>query len=289
MAEVLFPAYRAYSKSRVEVNDAMTALLVGSRLAAHTLSLTAGSSATLGQLFPAVEHVTRFNMRSDVARDYLNQADHHIASVAVPYALATHEDFVMGMIDLLTGEGRTIVKRDKGKQIKAWNMHAVLFDTCGEAEPEDWIQSFHVLREMRNCITHAGGGVDQKLRDCIGEMGTSARAGWQSINGGPPEDIEGPDGQLVLTTEHVFSAFAVTKRLGREINGLLAREFNADTWARIAVEDYQSQTTKLRNSSQWRRSLTGYVRQNYGTIRINEAQIEAAARYLGLWTLPSWK
>ena len=72
--EILFPEYRAYVASRIEVNNAMMALLAGSRLAAHTLTLTVGSTATLSQLFPAVEHVGRFDLRSDSARQLLNDA-----------------------------------------------------------------------------------------------------------------------------------------------------------------------------------------------------------------------
>lgn len=287
MPEILYPAYRDYYASRVEVNDAMAALLAGSRLAAHTLSLTAGSTATLGQLFPAVPHIDRFNLRSDAARALLDNADHHIASVAVPYALATHEDFVMAMLDFLKDEGRTLIRH--GKPIKAWNMHAVLFETCGAAELEDWTQTFHVLREMRNCITHAGGEVDDKLRDAIADMGADARKGWAQINEGlAPEAIESPEGQLVLTAEHVFTAFAVTKRLGREINAVLGSEFDGETWARVAIADYNAITSKVKNSSGWRRSLIGYVRQFYGQANINEADLEAAARHLGVWTVPKW-
>lgn len=43
----------------------MSALLAGSRWTAHTLSLTSGSTSPLWQLFPAVEHIQRFNMRPD--------------------------------------------------------------------------------------------------------------------------------------------------------------------------------------------------------------------------------
>lgn len=288
MSEILFPAYRAYSNSRVEVNNAMSALLAGSKLAAHTLSLTAGSTATLGQLFPAVEHIKRYNMRSDHAREFLNNADHHIASVAVPYALATHEDFVMEMLDLLESDRGTLTKR--GKPIKAWNMHTVMYDTCGETEPEEWLQSFHVLREMRNCITHEGGGVSDRLRDAVNEMGSEARSGWEAINGGrAPGTVEDEDGKLLLTAEHVFTAFAVTKRLGREINDLLARSLSKATWAHIAVKDFNSQTAKLRNSSSWRRSLVGYVRQNYGAAQIPEVDLEAAARTLDMWDPAAWR
>lgn len=101
-------------------------------------------------------------MRSDLARDILNNAGHHIASLGSAF---------------LEAEGRTL--RTHGKQIGAWNMHSVLLETCGETEPEEWIQCFHVLREMRNCITHAGGCVSQKLRDAVADMGADARSGWK--------------------------------------------------------------------------------------------------------------
>lgn len=286
MPDILYPAYRNYIASRVEVNDAMAALLAGSRLAAHTLQLTAGSTATLAQLFPAVEHIGRFDLRSDDARALLKNADYHIASVAVPYALATHEDFVMATLGFLQAEGRALVTH--GKQTRAWNMHSVLFETCGETEPEEWIQSFHVLREMRNCITHDGGSVSQKLRDAIADMGADARSGWERINRmKPPEEVE-DNGRLALTAEHIFTAFAVTKRLGREINALLGRRLDGATWARLIVEDFTAQSTRPRNSSQWRRSLVGYARKFYEDAPATEADLEAASRQLGAWTLPAW-
>lgn len=285
--EVLYPAYRSYVSSRVEVNDAMMALLAGSRLAAHTLSLTTGSTATLKQLFPAVPHIERFNLRSDSARELLHNADHHIASVAVPYALATHEDFVVAMLDVLKNEGRVLTTR--GKRVRAWNMHTVLFETCGQSAPEDWMQTFHVLREMRNCITHEGGGVSEALREAIAAMGSHARSGWQRLNLDlRPEDME-QSGQLVLTAEHVFSAFAVTKRLGREINAALAHELTSDEWARTAVRDFVVVTSKAKNSSSWRRALLGYVRQNYAAVALTEPDLEAAARTLGVWTRSRWE
>lgn len=155
VSEILFRKYRDYVANRIEVNNAMMALLAGSRLAAHTLSLTAGSTTTLAQVFPAVEHIERFNLRSDSARQLLADADQHIASVAIPYALATHEEFVLDMLEFLKAESRSLMTH--GKQIKAWNMHSVLFETCGYAEPAEWMETFHVLREVRNSIIHAGG------------------------------------------------------------------------------------------------------------------------------------
>jgi hypothetical protein len=286
VAEILYRQYRDYVANRIEVNNAMMALLAGSRLAAHTLQLTAGSTATLSQLFPAVEHVDRFNLRSDSARQLLHDADRHIASVAIPYALATHEDFVTESLDFLKNEDRTLV--DNGKQIRAWNMHEVLFDTCSYTGPADWMQTFHVLRETRNCIIHTGGAVQQSLNEAIAAMGPGARAGWQRLNlGANPEDIV-RGGRLALTAEHVFTAFAVTKRIGREVNSALAREMGSATWARVAVEDFAAVTTKTRNSSGWRRSMLGYVRQYYAEASLTEAEVEKAARDMGAWTIARW-
>lgn len=286
MAEVLYPEYRAYVDSRVDVNDAMTALLAGSRLAAHTLQLTEGSTHTLREVFPSVEHIRRFNLRSDEARGYLLDADHHLASVALPYALATHEDFVSRTLELLKDHDRVLATG--GKPIRAWNMHTIFFDTCNSPEPSEWMQSFHVLRELRNCVTHAGGGVSERLIEAITDMGDDARDGWSRINlGAAPEGLT-DGGRVRLTAELIFTAFAVTKQIGRAINVTLSSTFTAAEWARIIVNDFAGQTRKPRNSSGWRRALIGYARQYYAPLSVEESALEGAARELGEWTRARW-
>lgn len=286
MAEIMYPGYRSYVASRVDVNDAMMALLAGSKLAAHTLQLTEGSTSTLAQLFPAVPHISRFNLRSDAARDYLNHADYHIASVSIPYALATHEDFVTSSLDLL--RKHQISLKTHGRNIRAWNMHTILFESVGIAEPESWLESFHVLRQVRNCITHTGGVADDDLMVAIAAMGTDAREGWKDINSGLEPEGLNDAGRLVLTAELIFLAFAVTKRLGREINSALRKTLSTQDWAKIAVEDFAAQTSKARNSSGWRRSLIGYVRQFYADLNLQSDDLETAARDLHLWSPMRW-
>ncbi|BFP53707.1 hypothetical protein SCMC78_35140 [Streptomyces sp. CMC78] len=286
VSELLYPDYRNYVDTRVVVNNAMTALLAGSRLGAHTLQLTSGSQRTLSELFPAVEHINRFNLRSDVARSLLNNADHHLASVALPYALATHEDFVMASINLLRNEGISI--QAGGKPIKAWNMHTALFDSAQHPRPTDWLESFDLLREVRNCLAHAGGKAQTRLIDHIAAMGNASVTGWQRLNRQHPNDVI-QAGTVKLIAEHIFTAFAVTKHLGREINAALTAAIPGESWARIAVEDFHSTTSKLKNSSAWRRGLVGYARVNYGKAKITESEIEKAARSLNYWTLSRWE
>ncbi|WP_157877914.1 hypothetical protein [Streptomyces torulosus] len=286
MGELLYPEYRNYSETRTVVNNAMMALLAGSRLAGHTLQLTAGSQRTLGELFPAVEHIRRFNLRSDAARSLLHDADHHLASVALPYALATHEDFVMSSISLLRQEGISI--RAGGKRIKAWNMHEVLFRSSSYTIPRVLLDSFHLLREMRNCTIHAGGKVQPDLMTRLAAMSGGAITEWQRLNGQPPSDVI-KSGQVTLIAPHIFTAFAVTKGLGREINAALASAIPASSWARMAVQDYQGGTTRTKNSSGWRRGLVGYARKNYLVANLSEVDLERAAKRLGYWTLATWK
>ncbi|WP_286958658.1 hypothetical protein [Arsenicicoccus sp. UBA7492] len=288
MPEIRFPAYRDYVSKRVEVNNAMMALLAGSRLAAHTLQLTSGAPLTLGQLFPAVPHIERFNLPNDEARHFLGNADSHLASVAIPYALATHEAFLTDQLDYIKNEG--VALANNGKPIKAWNMHSVFFATAGTPEPASDLQIFHVLRQTRNCIIHNQGRSDEGLSDALSRMGETATESWSRLNGGDtPSDIIGPDGQLILTAKHIFTAFANTKALGRSINKALISALPLESWARLAMEDFASATTKTRNSSQWRRSASGYVRENYAAIGLSNAELEKAARSLGVWTGGAWR
>ncbi|SDL00651.1 hypothetical protein SAMN05216298_2236 [Glycomyces sambucus] len=286
MVEIQYPEYRRYVETRVVVNNAVMALLAGSRLAGHSLQLNTGSHRTLAELFPAVEHIERFDLRSDHARELLLNADYHLASVTIPYALATHEDFVMSSIKMLKSEKITI---RKGKEeIRANNMHEVLFSSTDHALPEEWMQSFHLLRQMRNCIVHAGGRAQKALLDHLTEMGAAATEGWQRINHQTPAQVVLND-KLDLIAEHIFTAFAVTKRLGREINTALGSRIPQTSWAAIAVEDFHEHSSKIKNSSAWRRALLGYARTSYSPLKLQENELESAARAKGYWTVKRWR
>ena len=85
---VQFAIYRQYNEARQGANNAMVSLLAGSALGAHTLKLTAGSDRLLPEIFPAVPHIKRFNLRPASAAEVLDAAGPHLATVTVPYAIA---------------------------------------------------------------------------------------------------------------------------------------------------------------------------------------------------------
>ncbi|MEU7765983.1 hypothetical protein AB0B25_12750 [Nocardia sp. NPDC049190] len=79
-----FRAFREYEERKAEANNAMMALLAGAQLSAHLLRLTEGSDRSLPEVFPAVDHIHRFNLKSHDARQILLSADSHLGKMTVP-------------------------------------------------------------------------------------------------------------------------------------------------------------------------------------------------------------
>lgn len=283
MSEVKYPAYRQYEEIRIDVNNAMLALLAGSKIADDAVVNAGDSEEFLSTLFPTIEHIKRFDLRVGPASDYLGKADTHLARMSITYALAIHEDFILSMTAFASSAGISV----STGRITAKRMHSRLFLALGHQVPQDWMDCFQLIRCMRNSVIHQGGRVQQELTDLLSNMSTGAEQVWQRLNDQAPADVV-QNGELVLIASHIFSAFAVVKRLGREVNVALAGAIPAQRWADICVEDYRTFTKKVRNSPAWRRALIGYAKSHYGPLQLTEADLESAARISGAWTLGSW-
>lgn len=110
MKIVRFGAYRQYEQTRTEASNAVMGLLAGAGMAAHMLRLTDGSDRLLPEIFPKVAHIGRFNLTTDAAREILTAGDVHLGAMAVPYALAIHEDFLKTCLGLLQRGGAQLSK-----------------------------------------------------------------------------------------------------------------------------------------------------------------------------------
>jgi hypothetical protein len=286
MGLIRFKEFNRVNESRVVVNNAMVALLAGSRLASHTLNLTSGSPQLLPQIFPRVANIDRFNLVPDQAKALLDAADQHVAAVSVPYALSVHEDFTMAIIEMVRTRGTPIVVPGRRKLGPA-TMHETLFTALGYPYPSLTLEIFHVLREMRNSQIHEGGRANKRFIALVATMSLPAQALWLDITGSPHTDAI-DHGRVAFSLGQMFLAFATTKRLAREINVALQAHWTSAQWASLLVRDYQEQTSHLRNSSSWRRSLIGYAQLEYGPLALSESEIEGAARSSGDWTTRSW-
>lgn len=151
------------------------------------MQLTAGSDKLLADIFPAVSHIKRFNLKTELARKLLVAADSHLGAITVPYALAIHEDFVTTILAWIKSVGVSLDTRRK--PIKAWNMHEIFYRSIGLPEPTSALELFHLLRRTRNAQIHAGSKVETDLQEYVDNMTTAGKSVWKRISGREPEDM----------------------------------------------------------------------------------------------------
>jgi hypothetical protein len=286
MSEINFDRYRTYVTARVDANNAMMALLAGSRLAAHSLQLHEGSPHQLPGLFPAVKDIDRFNLLPGRASELLLDADAHLAAVAIPYALAVYEAFVKDAIAMLEPDGYSISRANGA--LNAGRMHQTFYDAVGVPQPGDVMALFHVLRTIRNAQIHHAGSMTPEVTAAIHSLSSDQRQRWEKLIMGNVDDMLN-DRKLSLTVGHLIAAFAVTKEAARHINQVLATKLSRQRWAIIAVTDYAATAPHPSNSRQWKKGLIGFARFNYlGSLRLSESELRLASHSSGLWTSPSW-
>ncbi|MFE8921727.1 hypothetical protein [Streptomyces rochei] len=279
MTIVHFPEYRAYDQERVRASDAMMALLAGSRLAENTLRLTDGSTRLLPEIFPAVPHIRRMNLTTANARSLLSQAERHLGAMAVPYALAIHEDFVKTCFGLLLRDGQ--ISPAEIRSADASSMHRLFEQKVSKQLPGDSIEQYHLIRRMRNAVIHAGGKPKQGLVTAAGSLSPRALAQWMKVTGESPATrvkigvpVTFSHGELVLT-------LAVTKRISQEMNFALRDSLSRDTWADVALEDFIAEHPQLVHIAQRKRKLVGFLRSYYQALNLSEAEAATAMQRAG--------
>ena len=267
-----FPAYRRHEDARREANSAIMGLLVGSRIAAHFLTPTDGSTILLPAIFPAIDHVRRFNLTSQAARDVLVRADVHLGTMAIPYALAIHEDFLRSCLHML---GKN------ADQPRSGALHATLtrFDPIGfDADP---LAQYHVVREMRNAVIHNGGSTNQRVIGCIANLSPRAESAWKKIVGRSPRQLRVGD-RIELGVGELFLTLAATKRLGRQANQMVVRALAPQQWAEVIVRDFvNNHPEPIAPQQRWRK-LIGWQRFHYAAVGITDEHLRAAAAMCGV-------
>ncbi|WP_143661196.1 hypothetical protein [Streptomyces sp. ms115] len=279
MSVIHFPEYRAYEINRINASDAIMALLAGSRLAENMLRLTAGSTRLLPEIFPAVPHIKRMNLSTANAQSLLAEAEKHLSAMAVPYALAIHEDFVQTCFGLLIRSGQMTQAEADGA--KAYSMHGLFERKVGHRLPQESMEQFHLIRKMRNAVIHAGGMPQSGLIGSATRLSNSALSQWIKITGAHPQvrisagiPVSFSHGELILS-------LAVTKRISQEMNYLLRDKLARATWADVALEDFDIEHATLKHISQKKRKLPGFLNTNYRPLNLSQAELSSAIQRAG--------
>lgn len=280
MALIRYAEYRRLEGLRRDVNNAMMALLAGSKLAINTLQLTAGSTLVLSQIFPRVPHIERFNLRADLAATLLDDAEHHLATMAVPYVLALHEDFMMHCARLFESCG--LLSSTKLANLTAKTVHERLARQAHCTFTSESLELFHLVRTLRNSQMHEGGRVNAECSAVRASLSPSATHLWEYLTkADAPAYLTGD--QVELRQPQLVAALAITHKLMEEANLMLQRVLPKLTWANMAVSDALAQGPDLTGNPQQRfRKIVGFARQYYASAAIPEALRRQTAITAGL-------
>lgn len=272
MAEVNYKQYREYQRQRIETNDTVMGMLVGSKLASQTLTLTAGSTMRLQDIFPKVPHVRRFNLTTEKARDVLSNAEHLLGILAVPQVLALHEDLIASMLKLIEQNDSTLSGLTQGLNMS--NCHTKLENATNISFTVELVELFDLLRLARNEHIHNGGLARQHFVNEIVQCSALSKAEWKSITGTDFQSYHVGDSVLLGLSE-LIGALALTKRLAVEANNALQQVISKSLWSDLVVQEWQEHWV-AGNSDQQAKRLRGIARTYYGAVNLSEADLADA-------------
>lgn len=242
-------------------------------MAAHLLQLTEGSARLLPEMFPQVPHIGRLNLTTDTARQILVAGDVHLGAMAVPYALAVHEDYMKTCLRLLK-RGRLPVSKDPD-DFKLVDQHEEIERVTGGSFTPSSLQQLHGLRLMRNCTIHSGGRCSRTLINHLASWSSDAEDGWMKVAGRSPRSMSVGD-PIEFGHGEVLISLAVTKALARETNRLMQPALPRELWADLVVEDLLDDDPQALATSEALRRARGLARFHYGPLLLTDAEIQQA-------------
>lgn len=272
-----FPAYRDFEAARIAANDAMMALLVGSRLGQVAIDSMEAEKQDryLPELFPDIDDVRRLNRTAKDTRELLANAESHLASMAIPFILSVYQDFATDVIDLMRQDGLA-PGTDDPKRIPLEELHTYLVEKCGLPLSGMELALFDFIRQLRNRIVHFGGTPGSHLRAAYARLPEEAKALWRKLTGGDftTGDSKSP---LVLGSAALYPVLAVTKRLSKGIVGELSRRLSRSQWADVVVADYhQVHAERLGGSARRLRRIFNYAKHQYSSLELTEGELADA-------------
>lgn len=278
MALVKYARYREYEAQRIIANDSMMGLLAGAKLAAHTLTLTEGSKARLAEIFPNVDHIERFNLQVAAAKYILDHAENYLGTLAIPYALAIHEDLVMGMLQIANSIG--LLSNSALGQMKSNLMHEELERLSGGNFTTETLELFHLVRLSRNAQIHAGGVAGSPLVNQVARTSVKAFSLWKDITHEEfPRYVIGDRVELGL--QDLIGVLAITKRLAEEANQFIQKILARTDWADMVVTEWLAER-KPGNANQLVRQARGVARRHYGPLALSHDEIADAIKRAGI-------
>lgn len=272
MKLVKYPEYTYAETERINTNDAVMGLLVGSKLASKTLESTESSTGTLSAMFPEVEHVHRFDMRADVARRVLEESEPLLGSMAVLYAFGLHEDLIRDMLAMLSRESG--IQSFNASDVNSNQLHTKLAQITGHSSSPETLEIFDILRLMRNARIHNGGKARMKLSTDLANLSSGSAGLWLKITGEPAPSYQ-KDSKVKIGLPELILTLAVTKRLAEESNVALQSTISRSTWLEIFRAHFLDEVRAVGNRNQLLRKCAGFARRHYAPLQFSTQELES--------------
>lgn len=270
MPVVAYLEFRAYERQRIETNNAMMGLLAGSKLSSQLLELTEGAARPLGEIFPSIDHIERFNLRSDLARDVLNNAEDLLGILAVPQVLAIHEHLFREMLSLAAPGDNSVLEH-----LGMSNIHERFEATVSVVFPSEALELYHYLRVARNSHIHTGGFTTSALENRSAGLSQQAETLWSTVAGSELRRYQLGDPVHIGISE-LKASLALTKRMAEIANVGLQSFLARDAWADMLVKDWGSEVRRG-NWTQKFRSIIGFAKMHgYHRLGLTEDELAKA-------------
>jgi hypothetical protein len=275
---VKFPAYRLYEKSRIEMNDAIMANLVSLQLTQHSLKPVDDDTLMLPDIFPTVKHIKRLHLSVNSVNRLLTNAGSHLSTMAIPYILALHEDYVMANLQLLRQagliSGRTI------RSVRSERMHEEFEAATNSTIPVDMLEQFHLLRLIRNSLIHTGGVPSADLEHISQTISQVGGRNWKKVTGKRPDELIVANEITKLDYGETLICLAITKNIAMELNIALQLALSKSIWCSILQEDFINNHTKIEGLKLRTRKVSMYATIYYKPLGLSKGDLEQIARQI---------
>lgn len=276
-----FPGYRRFDAARVDANKSMVALLIGTRLAAHTLDAHDGSEVRLPEMYPAVQGVDLLNLKVVDAQAVLLGSEQHLASMAIPFVQSVYEVLVDDAMGLLQRDGKPKPTRTDRRGLM--NRHRYLERVTGVGFDPHHLELIDFTRRLRNCIVHDGAAVSVEVTTAWSSLTAGAAAEWSKLANRPFNTVGDGTGRQLTEAGELVAVLAITKRLSREICAQLAASLSSTTWAEVVLDDFDVEHPRgLSPRPTLLREVRGFARQHYLNASVAEADLAGEIARRGL-------
>jgi hypothetical protein len=234
----------------------------------------------LSQLFSEdeVEDISRFDFRVPVATDKLVAAERELSVMAVPFAVSLYNEYLVAAAQLLE-LAHVARPSEDAKRMFLGKLEGYLKET-GVSVGGDWAALVRLIREVRNCIVHAGGATNNAVIDRATKLPSKAQEAWATVTGRPI--AFGNVGERILWEgPEIRGVFLVIRqglnRINESLQAVLPREF----WADLLIHELWADGHKTTPSSRSGSSLANAARAyGYGSLALRPSELrEAIARF----------